>query len=104
MLQAANKLRIEKGAIPALKMLIYLGIIVLSITFVSFGAFVSQLSQLQARLFPFTRGLTHSYWAGNVWALYNLLDWLICRLTGQKSSLTAGLVGEFTHKMLPAID
>ncbi|XP_029174569.1 probable dolichyl pyrophosphate Glc1Man9GlcNAc2 alpha-1,3-glucosyltransferase [Nylanderia fulva] len=91
------------------KRLFILGIIVLTVLTVSFGPFITQLAQVISRLFPFKRGLVHSYWAANGWALYigaeKILSVIWKRLGWLKDTksavMTGGLVQEQNFLILP---
>lgn len=83
-----------------------LAVCVTAVTVLSIGPFVQQVPQLMQRLFPFKRGLTHAYWAPNVWALYNAIDFILAKcllVQTAPAPYTTGLVQDFGHMVLPSI-
>ena len=67
------------------------------------------LKQVISRLFPFKRGLVHSYWAANAWALYVGTDKVLSVIfkkfgwlgNFKVASMTGGLVQEEVFAVLP---
>jgi alpha-1,3-glucosyltransferase len=60
---------------------------VLSVSGAALGPFLywGQIEQLLGRLFPFSRGLCHAYWAPNIWAIYSFTDRIL--ISGMSSIL-----------------
>ncbi|KAK8799926.1 hypothetical protein WA588_002747 [Blastocystis sp. NMH] len=99
-----------------------LAAIVLAIFFFSLypvlrGNIPANLRQFLSRLFPFQRGIIHSYWAPNLWALYAGIDRILaallpalCRLRGVfchipvlPSNTADGRVEIATFSVLPEV-
>ncbi|TFK43647.1 glucosyltransferase [Crucibulum laeve] len=89
---------------------------VIAVFVVSLGPFIvmGQIPQVLSRLFPFTRGLNHAYWAPNFWALVTAADRVLlkyARRTGADipinisgvASTSRGLVGDTVFAILPNI-
>jgi len=70
------------------------------------------LIQILSRLFPFKRGLLHSYWAPNFWAIYSFIDKISLKifknylgeLGDAKNNSSQGLVQEVKFDVLPSIE
>ncbi|KAF2003169.1 glycosyltransferase family 57 protein [Amniculicola lignicola CBS 123094] len=87
-----------------------LGVGIISVFAAAFGPFAAwgQLPQVFTRLFPFSRGLCHAYWAPNFWALYSFTDrvapYLGLAVNKEAiNSVTRGLVGDTAFAVLPDV-
>ncbi|KAL5970146.1 putative dolichyl pyrophosphate Glc1Man9GlcNAc2 alpha-13-glucosyltransferase [Taenia solium] len=112
--------RKEEGRIKVmLNRLFAMAAVVVIVFAASLAPFIywGKSGDLRARLFPFQRGLCHSYWAPNFWALYNAADKTLSS-SGLSSHLclskavgswpnqvpmTSGLTGNYEHLCLPTI-
>ncbi|KAH7920801.1 glucosyltransferase [Leucogyrophana mollusca] len=83
---------------------------------ISLGPFIlmGQLPQLLSRLFPFTRGLNHAYWAPNAWALVTAADRVLLQFSKRfgvalsvnesgVASTSRGLVGDTVFAVIPNV-
>lgn len=83
-----------------------LGSVVMGVFLVAFGPFIyyGQIPNVLERLFPFSRGLTHAYWAPNVWAFYSFVDRVLGVVYKTSTpSITRGIVGDVAFAVLPDI-
>jgi alpha-1,3-glucosyltransferase len=102
--------------------LIKVGFVAIMALLFAFGPFIFsggmvQLDKIFSRLFPFSRGLVHAYWAPNIWAFYCFLDKVlifICRkilkitvninVAENHYNSSSGRVGNFAFAYLPQVE
>ncbi|KAH9077378.1 glycosyltransferase family 57 protein [Lactarius deliciosus] len=90
--------------------------VVILVFIASLGPFLlmGQVPQLLSRLFPFTRGLNHAYWAPNAWAILTATDRVLLQYAKRfgasfsvdasgVSSSSRGLVGDTSFAVLPSV-
>lgn len=78
----------------SLSMLVSTATVFLSVIYAIWIPFRGQERVVLKRLFPFGRGLLHSYWAPNLWAILATLDSAISIVMGgDRSPSTRGLTG-----------
>lgn len=81
-----------------------LGSVVVGIFGCAFFPFRNDMHQLLLRLFPFSRGLTHAYWAPNFWALYQFADRVLGAVFRRSvAGSTRGIVGNVAFSVLPEV-
>ena len=99
---------------PKFANVLKLGTSIIGICGIAFGPFalMGQLEQIKSRLFPFSRGLCHAYWAPNIWAMYSFTDRLLIAVAPRLKlgvneqavqSLTRGLVSDTSFAVLPNV-
>lgn len=91
-----------------------LGVGIATVFGLALGPYVywGQIGQLLSRLFPFSRGLCHAYWAPNIWAIYSFTDRIMIFVAPRLgipvkedalNSVTRGLVGDTSFAVLPEV-
>ncbi|KAI8988011.1 glucosyltransferase [Mycotypha africana] len=99
----------------SVKRFFMLGGSVIAVFVLSFGPFLyyRQLPAVFQRLFPFTRGLCHAFWAPNFWSVYAGIDRMLIIVAKRfgwslnedaVTSMTRGYVGDTQFAVLPAIE